>query len=135
MRDAARGALLALAAAPSVAEADLSQEHLEALAPLLATTPDDEPPPVLCELLRIAVPMWIERLRALPWEERRARATAVADVVAHGGDLLIPDRRCQPGQRAKVFNAVAEGLALLALQPGGARFGPLRFECPGTAHS
>lgn len=105
-----------------------------------ATTVD----PVLVETLAIAVPLRIDELRQLP-DSRRAEvgarwATRAADAVGHHGDMLQfrvkanrrhsaecvaerrPDCDCLTGT-AQVFNAMARGLAALALNPGGVVFG------------
>lgn len=76
--------------------------------------------------LMIAVPLWIERLRDLPTEQRIARARACAQVVAeHGDHVLYRSKRA--GETAAAFNALAEGLACLAFQPGGVEFAGQHF--------
>lgn len=71
----------------------------------------------LGQLLRHAIPGWIERLRALPPAEFEARRGPVVDIVAHRTDVLFGGGK--PGQVAAAFNAMAEGLAMLTLCPGG----------------
>lgn len=96
----------------------------------------DRLPPEL-GLLELAVPLWIERLRPLPWPERmRVRDECLA-VLATGKDErdclegvanLACGSRGKPGQVAEAFNALAKALALGALQPGGVRFGGMCWE-------
>jgi hypothetical protein len=82
------------------------------------------------ELLKIslsaAVPLWIERLRSVPWDRLEARAREAAQVVAEKGDI-IQYRSKKPGETAKAFNALAEGIAILAFVPGGVTFSGLHF--------
>lgn len=85
--------------------------------------------PVLLGMLEVAVPMWIDRVRPLSWEERKARANACLAVIGYGDSLesiacLVTG--VKGGERA--FNAVAEALAIGALQPGGVSFGGLHWE-------
>lgn len=72
----------------------------------------------LAEALGLAVPLWIWHYRRA-WPEVRAdRARHCAKVVvAHGDDLLYHT----PSATGPVFNRLAEGIALLAFQPGGVR--------------
>lgn len=85
-------------------------------------------------LLELAVPMWIDRLRPLTWEQRLARRDACLAVIGYGPDDLeaiacfVTGARAKPGQQAAAFNAVAEALALGALQPGGVTFAGMHFE-------
>jgi hypothetical protein len=73
--------------------------------------------------LGAAVPLRIEALRRLdPVTFARAfdreRLDALAQTVAeHGDDVLFLGRK--KGESARVFNAVADGIALLAFAPGG----------------
>jgi len=71
----------------------------------------------LGQLLRHAIPGWAERLRSLPPLEFEARRGPVVDIVAHRTDVLYGGAK--PGQVAAAFNAMAEGLAMLTLSPGG----------------
>jgi hypothetical protein len=68
--------------------------------------------------LSAAVPLWIEQLRPLAPEQRLARASGLADIIAEHGDI-IQFRGGRKGDTAKAFNALAEGLAIGAFQPGG----------------
>lgn len=79
---------------------------------------------VLEATLQVAVPLWVEELRALAPEERAARAQEAAlFIAAHGDDLQFGGPHCR-----EAFNRLAEGLALLSFQPGGVRFAGLHFE-------
>jgi hypothetical protein len=78
--------------------------------------------------LEAAVPLWIERLRHVPADLLRERASHLADVVAEKGDVLqYGGKGC-----AEAFNAVAEGLAALAYCPGGVTFCGLHWEVTPT---
>lgn len=68
--------------------------------------------------LSAAVPLWIEKLRPLEPEQRLARASGLADVIGSKGDIILY-RGGKKGESAKAFNALAEGLAIGAFQPGG----------------
>lgn len=68
--------------------------------------------------LSAAVPLWIEELRRLEPEQRIARASGLADIIASQGDIILY-RGGKKGESAKAFNALAEGLAIGAFQPGG----------------
>jgi hypothetical protein len=68
--------------------------------------------------LSAAVPLWIEKLRPLDPEQRIARASGLADIIASQGDIILY-RSKKKGESAKAFNALAEGLAIGAFQPGG----------------
>ncbi len=73
---------------------------------------------VLLISLQAAVPLWIERVRHLTPAERQARAAELSGVIASRGDDILY-RSAKKGGTAKAFNALAEGLALAAFQPGG----------------
>ncbi len=92
---------------------------------------------LLTGLLAIAVPGWMDRLWPLSWAEkmRRRDACLAAMGITDDGDLLTgiagladPDVRAKKGQVANAFNRMAEGLALLALQPGGVTFMGMHWE-------
>jgi hypothetical protein len=84
---------------------------------------------VLIDSLRVAVPMWIWQLQGSTPEQRVVIARRCADHVAERGDVLMYGNR-RNGRRtseargdcAKAFNALAEGLATGAYQPGGVTF-------------
>lgn len=79
---------------------------------------------VLRTTLQLAIPLWMERVQG--WEEshRLARAAACAQVVAEKGDVLqFGGKGCR-----EAFNALAEGLACAAFQPGGVEFLGDRWE-------
>ena len=83
------------------------------------------------QLLRIslscAVPLCIERARRYTDAEFKQRAELAGAVVAERGDL-IQFRGKKPRRTAEAFNALAEGLALLAYRPGGVHFLGMHFE-------
>jgi hypothetical protein len=74
---------------------------------------------LLATTLEIAVPLWIEELRGLPFEELQRRAKACAEVVAHKGDVIL--FKGKKGESAEAFNRLTEGLACLAFAPGGVK--------------
>lgn len=83
------------------------------------------------ELLRItlsaAVPIWIQELRSLTPEERAERIEGSAELLASEGDSLLYSGG-PPGKAAELFNRLAEGMAVLAFQPGGVSAFGLHFE-------
>ena len=84
-------------------------------------------PALLRIALEAAVPLWIHRHEDTPVEARIARARECADIVAeHGDDIQF--RGAKKGETAAAFNALAEGLALAAYQPGGVDFADDHWE-------
>lgn len=77
----------------------------------------NEADPFVRASIATAVSLWIARVRFWRFEQRLERAAECARIIA--GDALA--RPSKPGNRARVFNAVAEGLAVLACCPGGVR--------------
>ncbi|MBM0256372.1 hypothetical protein [Micromonospora sp. 4G55] len=88
------------------------------------TLADNPANDVLLIGLDAAVPLWMLELAALPAgirDERRMRwAAEAADAVAYQGHTLQYGGK--RGEAAKVFNALARGLAAGAYQPGGITF-------------
>ena len=82
--------------------------------------------PALLPCLRIAVAMCIVKFQQVALCVVVDRARDLADVVASEADVLF--RPGKPGQTARAFNALAEGLAALSFQPGGVRFLGMHFE-------
>lgn len=85
----------------------------------------------LAPALEAAVPLRMMELRALG-EVARGRliaawAAEAAEQVAHHGDLLM-FRGKKAGESARVFNALAKGLAAAAFVPGGVTFAGIHFE-------
>ncbi len=76
---------------------------------------------LLAGTLALAVPLWMERVKAYPEEIRLARARECGQVVAERGDI-IQFRAKKRGETARAFNALAEGIACAAFQPGGITF-------------
>jgi nickel-dependent lactate racemase len=70
--------------------------------------------------LDAAVPLWIEEVKRLPWCEVERCARATAQIVAEKGDIILY-RSKKRGESAAAFNALAKGLACLALAPGGVK--------------
>lgn len=82
---------------------------------------DDPRQITLVETLAFAVPLWIDEIRSLTDSQRAARARRCSAMVAERGDVL-QFGSSKPGKAAEVFNALAEGLACGAYQPGGINF-------------
>lgn len=97
---------------------------------------------LLKSTLSVAVPLWIERVRGYSEADRLARGRQCAQAVAERGDRVLY-RSNKRGETAAAFNALAEGIACAAFQPGGIRaFGlhfeaeppPARAEATGASH-
>lgn len=90
--------------------------------------------PLTRAFIGATVPMWIDQMR--PWrpERRLLKARELADVIAFeqcSAALCDPEARGtgkKAGGLAKAFNAIAQGLALIAFCPGGVVFGGHHFE-------
>nr|MDQ2876850.1 hypothetical protein [Actinomycetota bacterium] len=68
--------------------------------------------------LSAVVPLWIERVRPMTDGQRQARAAELAGIIGSRGDVILY-RGSKRGETAAAFSALAEGLAIGALQPGG----------------
>lgn len=74
----------------------------------------------LMETLALAVPWRIWELQDRTPEQRVAIARRCKqEVASHGDTLMFGGKK---GEAARVFNALAEGLAVAAYQPGGVTF-------------
>ena len=124
---------------------------------------DDERARRLLPFLQAAVPMWAARMAAWTPERRQHEAMACGDIIAHGADVLFRPGKPSLGRRAatrsaptaltwdrgrggairewrpaEIFNAIAKGLAIGALQPGGVTWLGQHWctaphgECPGV---
>jgi len=80
--------------------------------------------------LSVAVPLWIERLRGLSWEERQARVVDVPKLLGEKGDVLLFGGG-KKGEAGELFNRFAEGIAVLAFMPGGVDVFGCHFEATG----
>ncbi len=78
--------------------------------------------------LSVAVPLWIEELRSLSFEERQALADP--QPVMEKGDVMMFGAG-KKGEAAKVFNSLARNIAILAFQPGGVTCFGMHFETVG----
>lgn len=82
---------------------------------------DDRRYDALMETLALAVPLRIWELQSRTPEQRCVIAKRCAQVVGERGDNLMFGSK-RKGETAQVFNALAEGLAVAAYQPGGVTF-------------
>jgi len=82
---------------------------------------------LLRETLKTAVPLWIEELKGVPFDDIIERARRCSDIVAAKGDNIL-FRSKKKGETAEAFNRLAEGIACLAFCPGGVTFLGLHFE-------
>jgi len=71
--------------------------------------------------LETAVPIWINELQEVPFEELMDRAKTCGWEVAEKADTLLYGSK-KIGGTAEVFNRLAEGLAILSFVPGGVNF-------------
>lgn len=85
------------------------------------TIADDPRQIALVESLTFLVPMWMDEIRDLTDAQRIARAKRCGAMVAERGDVL-QFGSSKTGKATEVFNALAEGLACAAYQPGGITF-------------
>lgn len=89
--------------------------------------------PMTRSMLGFAVPMWIDKMRFWRWEYRQQVAVLCGDVISHHqGIAAICDTAARgtarKGDLALCFNALAQGLALLAFCPGGIVFAGHHWE-------
>jgi len=77
--------------------------------------------------LSLAVPLWIDEVRAWSIERRLERVKICGQVVAERGDI-IQFKSKKKNETAEAFNRLAEGLAIMAFRPGGVTFMDLHFE-------
>jgi len=91
--------------------------------------------PVLKACLELAVPLWVERHQTTSPEAREKRAQELVEITAFSpGIAKMTEPRLRPGKQrkgqtmAEAFNAVAEGLGLLAYCPGGVTWGGCHWE-------
>lgn len=68
--------------------------------------------------LAVAVPLWVEDLKLMPWSYIQRRAKECSNVVAEKGDIILY-RSGKKGASAEAFNRLAEGVACLSFVPGG----------------
>lgn len=82
--------------------------------------------------LELSVPFWILQIRREQWpfERRQERAQVAGRLIAEKADLLIRSatKKKHHETRADLINALAEGVACMAFQPGGIKVFGLKFE-------
>ncbi len=89
--------------------------------------------PMTRSMLGLAVPMWIDKMRFWRWDYRQQVAALCQEVISHHqGIAAICDTEARgtarKGDLALCFNAMAQGLALLAFCPGGIVFAGHHWE-------
>lgn len=73
---------------------------------------------LLPDLLSVAVPLWIDKIKSEPFETIQARAKICFGTIAHKGDTILFKSK-KKGETAEGFNRLAEGIACLSFCPGG----------------
>jgi hypothetical protein len=76
---------------------------------------------LLLTALKTAVPLWVNIWQPRSITERQQRGLECAQIVAEQGDVIMY-RSSRKGKTAEAFNALAEGIAILSLNPGGVMF-------------
>jgi hypothetical protein len=83
----------------------------------------------LSSMMQLAVPLWIERMKAKggPDDEDRKKAQETSNILGERGDILL----CGGGKKGEVadqFNRTAYAVATLAFVPGGVTIFGSHFE-------
>lgn len=73
---------------------------------------------LLATMLQVAVPLWQERLKTVPWADLMARIETSSQLLAEHGDKLLYLSE-KKGETANLFNRTAEAIAVLSFVPGG----------------
>ncbi len=83
----------------------------------------------LADMMKLAVPLWIERLKANggPSDEDLKKASSLSAVLGERGDILLFGGG-KKGESADMFNKTAEAIAVLAFCPGGVNIFESHFE-------
>jgi hypothetical protein len=82
---------------------------------------------LLANTLLIAVPLWIEEMKKVSWEERRQFSSECCNIICHHGDDILYKSH-KKGETATAFNALARGMAILSFARGGVTAFGLHFE-------
>jgi hypothetical protein len=86
----------------------------------------------LVETLRLAVPLHLVQIRSevLTANQVQARLSKAATAVGTYGDLLMYGGKTPKSRQhtAEAFNALAFGIAVAAMQPGGIHYGGVHWE-------
>lgn len=89
---------------------------------------------VLQEMLSLAVWVEVPHMARASFAFRKRLIADAPDLIGASGDVLQFGGSKERGKIAKTFAAVARGLAVLALQPGGVTFDGTKFQaCPRCA--
>lgn len=89
--------------------------------------------PVTSAFLGLAVPMWIDQMRAWHPDRRAYKGRELVEVIAYEqavAAMADPEARgtAKKGEKGRAFNAIAQGLACLAYCPGGVVFAGHHWE-------
>jgi hypothetical protein len=88
---------------------------------------------LLATMLYVAVHNEIPHIAKLPFSRRKFLIEKTPDLISEKGDILMYGGG-KKGEVAQIFARIAEGLAALALQPGGVKFGDHTYDaCPKCA--
>ena len=101
----------------------LAKEFIEAINPnfkkeFLAENEEGRKELVLRSFLRVAVPGWKVLVEKTSYQDALARAHEISRHVAVKGDIILYKSK-KEGDSAAAFNALAEGIAILALMAEG----------------
>ena len=77
--------------------------------------------------LSAAVPLCIQEMKKVSWEERKQMVSECTRVIAEKGDNILYKGH-KPGETARAFGALAHAMAVLSFAPGGVTAFGLHFE-------
>lgn len=86
----------------------------------------------LVETLRLSVPLHIAEILATPLTEQQfySRLNKAATAIGQYGDVMLYGAKTPKSRRhiSEAFNALAYGIAVCAMQPGGIHYGGVHWE-------
>lgn len=81
----------------------------------------------LKDFTALAVPLWIERCKSVPFDQLQAKVQNASDELGSKGDELLFKSK-KKGESARLFNLYAESVAVLSFVPGGVTIFGHHFE-------
>jgi len=84
-----------------------------------------QPNMILQEVLRAAVPLWIDRYKDKSWYELQNILQECEEILAQNGEAALFYIK---GKTANSFNALAQAIAILSFCPGGIEIFGQRWE-------